>query len=517
MKVKESDIRENIAAHLHLLDPNLKIVAQEHYIHMPDGKTAYVDILAKDDFGCFTVIELKKSDQTARTAIQQLLKYASFLKNKNRLEESQVRCVVISTVWKELKEAFDEITHVSQYDFKGYSVAYEVNSPPVFQEIHPEYYKGDLSPLKNFIFFEFSKKEERDRFYEAFLSLLKKIPSCNSVLIKTDYEGNDASIIHPFGFSWVMFSSDAPRLEIQLAELERNPITDEQFDDGGLSFIGELEGEDYELRSKILSEHVKIDRESGEYVCLALHSLNNTLSIWKYEEPVGVGEMFSDGLFDVDDLLNMSSGFVGNHPYTFMVKTTPSRQFQFNMVRKKLNDFLESNSRWQNQVNYILNTLSMNDIAEIYIYNPLNFFGFLYDLGREGSSSRIPSLVIHIKRENGSEDTYQGLLAWTSEIAYISAEEAVKNAYPSLRHLSIRLVFQHMNDYDEGLSQQYGLTYEVISLVNDQLYLVQTSEDGCFLEKLSSIKNLNDFVKENDHLIDEVVDLFKENSVSILM
>mgnify|MGYP006215024479 CR=1 FL=1 len=61
MKIKESIIRENISKHISLLDKNLKLVAQEHYIKMPDGKTAFIDILAKDDFGCFTVIELKKA------------------------------------------------------------------------------------------------------------------------------------------------------------------------------------------------------------------------------------------------------------------------------------------------------------------------------------------------------------------------------------------------------------------------------------------------------------------------
>ena len=77
MKIKEAEIRENIAEYIKTLDPNLKVVAQEHYIKMPNGRTAYVDILAKDEFGCFTLIELKKSDQTARSAIQQLMKYAN--------------------------------------------------------------------------------------------------------------------------------------------------------------------------------------------------------------------------------------------------------------------------------------------------------------------------------------------------------------------------------------------------------------------------------------------------------
>ncbi|WP_409278735.1 endonuclease NucS domain-containing protein, partial [Pseudomonas defluvii] len=99
MKLKESEIRECIAKNLQLLDKNLILIKEEYQIKLTDKRTGFIDILAKDKFGCYTIIEIKKSNQTARSAIQQLFKYASFFKKKNRLESSQIRCLVISTVW----------------------------------------------------------------------------------------------------------------------------------------------------------------------------------------------------------------------------------------------------------------------------------------------------------------------------------------------------------------------------------------------------------------------------------
>ncbi|CAI2312974.1 TPA: DUF91 domain-containing protein [Vibrio parahaemolyticus] len=505
MKIKEAEIRENIAEYIKILDPNLKVVAQEHYIKMPNGRTAYVDILAKDKFGCFTLIELKKSDQTARSAIQQLMKYANMLKNKNRLEESQIRCVVISTVWRELEEAFDEYSRVSQYEFKGYSVVYKPNEEPIFQQIVPKYNSGDLSPLKNFIFFEFSEQNERDKAYADFTSTLELLPSCNSVIIKMDYTGDDNNIIHPYGFSWSMFTTDTDRLYNEISSLPVRELNDSHFDIEGILNLWQLDGAEYELRSKILLEQVRLNYGVGEYTGLALHSLNNTLSTWNHGEPLGVGDMFSDALFDSDDMLSMACGFSGDHPYGFNIKTTPCREYQFNMVRKKLNKFLSANYRWCSQVDYILNTLRTKDVADINVYNPLNFFGLMYDLKKHSSSQRVPYLIITIDRENGDKEVYRGLLAWTNKDRKPdSVKEAVITAYDSIDSLKARMISQELNEFDEKLSELYGLTYEVVTEKNNTLFSIQNDENSGYMQIIDSISTLNDFVRGNDNLIEEV-------------
>ncbi|CAM0556568.1 Endonuclease NucS [Vreelandella titanicae] len=514
MKIKESVIRENIAKNINLLDKNLRVVAEEHYINMPSGRTAYVDILAKDDFGCFTLIELKKSDQTARSAIQQLMKYANMLKEKNRLEESQIRCIVISTVWRELEEAFDEYSRVSQYEFKGFSVVYRENQKPVFQEIHPKYDKGDMSPLRNFIFFEFNNQEERDRVYFDFSSTLEKLPSCNSVVIKMNYSGDDSRIIHPYGFSWTMFTTNTSRLEEELSKLPVKSLDGGDFDIGGILYLWQLDGKEYELRTKILLDQVRLLENSGEYTGLALHSLNNTLGTWDCQAPKGFGQMFSDSLFDNEDMVSMSCGFTGDHPYGFIIKTTPSRPNQFNMIRRKLDKFLSTNVRWQNQADYVLNGLAEGDVADIYIYNPLNFFGLIYDIKKNSFSERIPSLLIKIERKNGSVELYQGMLAWTQLVSNVNAKQAVADSYGSIDSLKTRMISQRINEHDEKLSEKYGLTYETYYVEENSLYRVQCSDEGCYLERIDKVITLDDFIKNNDDLIEEVDYLLNKDADS---
>jgi Endonuclease NucS len=463
MKVKESTIRDCIAENLELLDPKLKLIACEHYIKMPDGKKAYIDILAKDDFGCFTVIELKKSNQTARSAIQQLLKYANFLKRKNRLEENQIRCMILSLVWEELEAPFSEFVQFSQYETKGYLVDYKEGKSPNFSQVKPDYEEGNCSPLSNFIFFEFSNPSKRDKLLDNFEATLKLMPSVNSVLIKMDYSGDDRIIVHPFGFAWIMFTGDINNMNLDISKLEARPPIKGGFDPEDIIMIWERELPEYLIRRKILLNYVRFKTRDGEYTGLSLHSLNNTLSTWKYTEPKGLGVMFDDALFDANELVQLSCGFAGDHHYNFIAKTTPDRPKQFQMIRKKLSKFLSSNKRWETAVNHILNEIGGSDIVDIWIFNPLNFFGTINDVYETGKSNRIPNLNIVVKKTNGTEIQFYGGLFWRERLPKICPQEAVKRSYGELQIFKLRSCFHSLNDKDVSLSELYGLTYELDS------------------------------------------------------
>ena len=129
----------------------------------------------------------------------------------------------------------------------------------------------------------------------------------------------------------------------------------------------------------------------------------------------------------------------------------------------------------------------------------------MYDLKKHSSSQRIPYLIITIDRENADKEVYQGLLAWTDkERNPNSAKEAVITAYDSIDSLKARMISQELNDYDEKLSESYGLTYEVVTEKNNTLYRIQNDENSGYMEIIDSISTLNDFVRDNDNLIEEV-------------
>lgn len=409
MAIQESEIRDKLAERLKLIDIHLKLVSKEHTVKLPDGRIAFIDILAKDDFGCYTVIEIKKSNQTSRSAVQQLYKYANFLKVARRLEQHQIRCMIVSTVWDELIAPFSEYKHFSDYDSTGYKLAFDPGGDIQLTKITTQFEAGNSQPLSNFIFFEFVNKVIRNEIQSAFERILDRLPSLNCVTITTDYSGENKAVIHPHGFAWVSFTGNIESIMSETSGLPPPLDSSTNFFDPGV-FLESWENDDAEslIRSLILAGYVRIPNGEGEYGCFALHSLNNTLGQWSSSPPKGFGPMFRDDFFDANEIIEMACGVVGGHPYNFVTRTTPSRPRHFAMIRDRLSRFLEHNHHWNLAVNTIFSDLEEDDLLQIIIFNPLNFFGLLNDLYTKDQSQRIPQLRIVRERADGSKILYLG-------------------------------------------------------------------------------------------------------------
>jgi hypothetical protein len=218
--MNEATIRDIVAADLSVIDARLTLVRTEHEITLADGRRAAIDILAKDEFGCFTVIEIKKSNQTSRSAIQQLYKYAAFLKRKNRLRVDQIRCIAASTHWDELNAPFSEFKHFSEYESIGLKIILSQEGTYSVDVIDPPFEQGGGDTLQNFIFFEFKTPAPRDAAQEALVHILDSVaPQLSSVIITTDYTDNSQDIINPFGFSWTIFRINTMDIEQNIAKL----------------------------------------------------------------------------------------------------------------------------------------------------------------------------------------------------------------------------------------------------------------------------------------------------------
>jgi hypothetical protein len=193
----EAHYRDLVAADLSTIDKSLTLVGIEHEIRLPDGRVSRIDILAKDKFGCFTVIEIKKSNQTARSAIQQLYKYAHFLKKKNRLRVDQIRCIALSTHWEELRAPFSEFSHFSAYESIALQLIIDGRDTFSVRAVECEYEIGGGEAVHNYIFFEFRSEVTRNGAFEIFLNALPELaPNLNSVLIKLNAKPDKHIVQH---------------------------------------------------------------------------------------------------------------------------------------------------------------------------------------------------------------------------------------------------------------------------------------------------------------------------------
>lgn len=510
MALSEAQVRDAVAERLNQIDPFLRLVGKEHPVRLVDGTKGLIDILAKDDFGCYTIIEIKKSKQTSRSAVQQLYKYASFIKSARRLEVRQIRCVIVSTVWEnDLLAPFGEFKHFSEYESKGYLVSFNMQDEIEFEEVNAVFEPGNTEPLPRFIFFEFKELALRDEFLKILGTVLDLIPSLNCVITDVNYLGDENAVVNPFGFAWTIFTGNFYETVHEMSAAKaslRSPDT--WFDTDLETILSETEYPEELICGLILREFIEIPRNKGEYAYFALHSFGNILAAWQILSLRGRGPMFADGFFDSDEVKALAGGFLGGHPYYFSGRMSPSRPPHFAMMRERVSNFLRFNSEWRHATNFILSSLEESDVVEVEIYNPLNFFGFLNDLYRDGKSVRIPRLNFLCKHSDGRTTRYFGALVWSPRCEPETVAKGIAESYPNEHYFQFRAVNQRLNHYDEKLSDLYGLSYGLLRISENSLEALQLEDWEPVWKKCPSILTLDDFVQKHGKLIEDVGEYF---------
>lgn len=121
----EDELRDHLAANLELIEPGLGLVAINYQVKSTLGADGALDILAKDRYGCFVIIEVKRSDQAARQALHELSKYISAFLTTQHVDEQKLRCFVVSTHWHELDTPLAYFRATATVNVKGFEVTAE--------------------------------------------------------------------------------------------------------------------------------------------------------------------------------------------------------------------------------------------------------------------------------------------------------------------------------------------------------------------------------------------------------
>lgn len=118
----EDELRDYLAANLELIEPGLRFVATNYPVKTLLGANGTLDILAKDNYGCFVIIEVKRSDQASRQALHELSKYIAAFLTTEQVDEHKLRCFVVSTHWHELDTPLAFFRAAAKVDVKGFLV-----------------------------------------------------------------------------------------------------------------------------------------------------------------------------------------------------------------------------------------------------------------------------------------------------------------------------------------------------------------------------------------------------------
>lgn len=120
MVIREDHIRDKLAGQLALIEDELSLIGVNYPLPNSEGTRGFIDIFARDHDGVLVVVELKRSDKTSREALHEVVKYTELLQRERGIDKSEIRAVIVSTHWEELRVPFSHLKHGWDVELRGY-------------------------------------------------------------------------------------------------------------------------------------------------------------------------------------------------------------------------------------------------------------------------------------------------------------------------------------------------------------------------------------------------------------
>ncbi len=133
----EDGLRDYLAANLEVIEPGLRLIGKNYAVASAKGAAGALDILAKDRHGSFVIIEVKRSDSTARQALHELSKYIAAFVITQHVDEHKLRCFVVSTHWHELDTPLAYFRNSVRIDVQGFELTAQSGVLKVAERLLP--------------------------------------------------------------------------------------------------------------------------------------------------------------------------------------------------------------------------------------------------------------------------------------------------------------------------------------------------------------------------------------------
>ena len=133
----EDRLRDVLAEDISPIDASLTLISKEQYIPNNIGTRGFVDLLAKDASGRWVLIELKRSNASAREAIHEVLKYVEGVKRHFGVKEEEIRVIIASTEWGELLIPFSRFLSETTCKVEGILLTVENDEKVIGTHVTP--------------------------------------------------------------------------------------------------------------------------------------------------------------------------------------------------------------------------------------------------------------------------------------------------------------------------------------------------------------------------------------------
>jgi hypothetical protein len=451
----ESRIRDYLAEHLTLLELGLVLVQKEFRLANPFGAGGSIDILAKDKLGHFVVIEIKRSDQSARSALHELTKYVALLRSTLGIRTEQIRALLLSTDWNELAVPFSEYQKVCEVPTDGLVLTTQPDGIVVKVEsfIPPEI-ERPLSISRQQHVFLFADAERRNKSIHGIVEAAGRAVLKDFAIFTVDYEGQNKQVIYPHG-AYFVFSSPLEGLSPDAIAVVKTSIPwEEELDDQDENFL---------VAFMDLIEINQDDSEIGYPEKLASTASRG----WRITVAYRAGRYAANRLLLSDDqLIAEAKKTEGGANYYLERTVSPRYVPSWIKFKQDAELILMGNKAWTrfffDVVEDIENKQKQATVS-VYLYNPMNIVLSLVKLCSKGGYRYMPGFQLLTTYEDEAV-LFMGTLAWNGQHVTLPGQVWIEKAYGSVNEYMLMQHFGEQFQKDDRACKLLGLSSVVFEV-----------------------------------------------------
>lgn len=458
MNQHEARIRDFLCHHLELIEPGMQLVQKEYKIQSENGAGGSIDILARDSYGHFVIIEIKRSDQAARAALHELTKYIALLKSSQGIQPEMIRVLLLSTEWHELVVPFSEYLKSVEVATQGFLI--DANQEGVVQKIRPFAPLTLATPLQvervqNIYFFR--DADDRDSALKGIEYAANEASILDFFVITMDYGGENPQVIHPHAAYFVFSAPVDYESPDRLQEfINATGIDWEDLEEPGENFLCWL------------GDFVSIEYDSMEIGFP--EKLNSMMSGGWSAQVAHRGGRYKDNacLLTEAILLTQARQIEGGAGFYLHRTCSPRFKSGWNTFKNDLARVASGCAAWEQVIAGILQEIETkrpDATVSIYMYNPTDIVLTIAKAFAHQDYRYLPSFQL-IESSPTRVCTYLGFLAWTGATPNFLGDEFLSRYFDGAEGYFLMMNFgEQYKQYDAACSA-LGLESVVVEVLN---------------------------------------------------
>lgn len=435
----ENRIRPLLAERLEVLEPGLRVVAEEYVLPSASGSGGRIDILARDQHQMWVVIELKRANATAREAANEIAKYAELLRRYKGLPADRIRAIVVALEpqWRELLTPLSNLARDWRHDLRGYSLLVDRTGMPLSARRVawlPEPLDQRLTSVHHF--YLFASSQDRDKCWDRVRTYAAEAHVTDLIGVDVQLRGPAQKVRNPYGL-YVAFGRISQQAgPPPCARVCDHPVLLPE------ERVSYPHPDEYDALCHVTNRVLGDEAESGNPT--AFNRLVQDPG-WEIGH-VRTAGAFASGLYEAGDFVAALRGNDGEARELLHASASTAVASRWSLLKRDVIACLAGNEQWTELMEAWLESVEQwggEYDVEVHIFNPCDLLGALIhglpesivDFRPEAVVSRmapfVPRIAAVVKPRNETQPllVVRGDLQWDGTPAS-ALQRRVRHVYP---------------------------------------------------------------------------------------